>query len=88
MFIALSIILGLITLFTLIYIIWIDPKNQDQEKDIIGPKEVVIADLVRQGIVYRIEKEDDQHFALTMDYVPSRANLTIKKGMVISIRYG
>ena len=51
-------------------------------------KEVVINMLAQTKIRYRIVKEDDRVFGLTMDYIEDRANLTVKDNIVTDIYMG
>ena len=37
---------------------------------------------------YRIAQEDEQDFALTMDFKPDRVNLSITKGIVKKVSVG
>jgi hypothetical protein len=40
------------------------------------------------GWAYRVGQRDDEYFALTMDYNPSRVTVSIKDGFVLSVLVG
>lgn len=58
-------------------------------KKLVGQeKEMVDACLSANEIIYRIVREDDQHFIVTMDLRLDRLNLEIDKGIVTKIEVG
>ena len=40
------------------------------------------------GWAYRVGQRDDEYFALTRDYNPSRVTVAIKDGFVVSVQVG
>jgi hypothetical protein len=40
------------------------------------------------GWAFRVGQRDDEYFALTMDYNPSRVTVAIKNGFVVSVQVG
>lgn len=57
--------------------------------ELIGMEKQAALDLCSQeGVRVRVENEEGEPFMLTMDYRPTRLNLTIKNGKVVSVRHG
>jgi hypothetical protein len=57
--------------------------------ELIGMEKQAALDLCEQeGVRVRVENEDGEPFMLTMDYIPTRLNLTIQNGKVVRVRHG
>lgn len=52
------------------------------------PKDEAIAAIDNAGFSWRISSEDGEDFALTMDYLEERVNLTILDGIVVEVAIG
>lgn len=63
--------------------------NNIKDLSLVGMgKEMAITLLENGSVDFRLEKEDDEEFFLTMDLKPHRINLTLAGGKVISTRRG
>lgn len=52
------------------------------------PEKEAVESLKKLGITFRIALRDGEPFFLTMDYKPTRINLSIKDGIIIGIKFG
>lgn len=58
-------------------------------KTLIGMKEKAATDAITaKGYTYRIVERDGEHFVVTMDYSPTRINLSITAGIVSDVSVG
>ena len=56
---------------------------------LIGMKEKdAKAAITAKGYTYRIVERDGEHFIVTMDYSPTRINLSITKGIITDVSVG
>lgn len=59
------------------------------ETEVIGQMKFGLDDLFADsGFIYRIVSEDGKHYIGTRDWVSTRINLTIEKGMVVKATIG
>ena len=59
------------------------------EQDVIGMEKQAAIDLIKSnGFKVRVRSEDGESFMGTCDWVPTRFNLSIENGKVVSVSKG
>jgi hypothetical protein len=66
-----------------------EPSQRELDERYVGlEKQEAIEAAQDEGVPWRIEREDDEEFVLTMDYVPDRVNFSVDDGVVTAVRAG
>jgi hypothetical protein len=66
-----------------------EPAQAELDATYVGlTKDEAIAAAEEAGVPWRIEREDGEDFALTMDYRPDRVNFSVEDGEVTAVRAG
>ncbi len=66
-----------------------EPEQAELDATYVGlSKDDAIAAAEEAGVPWRIEREDGEDFALTMDYRPDRVNFSVEDGVITAVRAG
>ena len=66
-----------------------EPDQAELDATYVGlSKDDAIAAAEEAGVPWRIEREDGEDFALTMDYRPDRVNFSVEDGVITAVRAG
>jgi hypothetical protein len=66
-----------------------EPDQEELDATYVGlTKDEAIAAAEEAGVPWRIEREDGEEFALTMDYRPDRVNFSVEEGVITAVRAG
>lgn len=66
-----------------------EPDQAELDATYVGlSKDDAIAAAEEAQVPWRIEREDGEDFALTMDYRPDRVNFTVEDGVITAVRAG
>ena len=62
-------------------------KIMNKEIILIG-KTMLEANEILRNCKFRVIKEDDKDYIVTMDFIPSRYNISLKEGKVVEVTFG